>query len=168
MVLGFDASLPSPSPHRKKLTLPVRCLNPTKPVVFKDGGSCSVYDLALVPGTGSKYFLGACDQRIKIFDMDEERVCCPSIMCPPPPPVLSWYVSLAWHALQVIQLLDIHYDSNADFVSFFQPWQDISSSVESGEASSPCLWFVTRGVPALNPDGTCLCVSLSYSPLFCP
>lgn len=39
-----------------------------------DGDTCMVFTISFVPNTGNKYFIAACDERIKLFDFESERV----------------------------------------------------------------------------------------------
>lgn len=39
-----------------------------------DGITCMAFTVSFVPHTGNKYFLAACDDRLKIFDFEHARV----------------------------------------------------------------------------------------------
>ena len=48
---------------------------------LEDGETCMVFTISFVPNTGNKYFIAACDDRIKLFDFEVGKVFFPSFSC---------------------------------------------------------------------------------------
>lgn len=41
---------------------------------MRDPVSCMVFHLDMLPGCGNRYFVAACDNTLKVFDMETETV----------------------------------------------------------------------------------------------
>ncbi|PWA02527.1 hypothetical protein BB558_001352 [Smittium angustum] len=65
---------------------------------FVDGVSCMVFSVSFVPNTGNRFFVAACDERVKLFDME---------------------------ACKVVQTFDQIYSSYCDCVKFIEPLENL-------------------------------------------
>ncbi|OMJ24091.1 putative WD repeat-containing protein [Smittium culicis] len=66
---------------------------------FKDGVTCMAFSVSFLPNCGNRFFMAACDERVKLFDMETD---------------------------QVIQSFDQIYSSYCDSAKFIRPLEDLS------------------------------------------
>ncbi|OLY82140.1 putative serine/threonine-protein kinase PkwA [Smittium mucronatum] len=118
--------------HIRKWSLSDDWTNQLHPSIeFKDGVTCMAFSVSFLPNCGNRYFIAACDERVKLFDMETE---------------------------QVIQVFDPVYSSYCDGAKFIYPLDDLSfldpeySSENPAYQSSETAYLLTRGVELLDSE----------------
>ncbi|PVV01159.1 hypothetical protein BB560_004434 [Smittium megazygosporum] len=101
--------------------------------VFEDGVSCMVFGVSFLPDTANRFFIAACDERVKLFDMKTSKI---------------------------VKSFEQIYSSYCDCAKFIQLDESFELSLKTGdlEDSKPpqpktkAAYFLTRGVELLDSE----------------
>ena len=89
-----------------------------------DGITCMAFTVSMVPNTGNKYFLGACDEHIRLYDFEECTL------------------------LQTFADIYSSYCDCGKFISYLNHDQEEDDQEKEGGA-----YFISRGVELLDSEG---------------
>ncbi|KAI9296069.1 WD40 repeat-like protein [Neoconidiobolus thromboides FSU 785] len=104
---------------------------------IQDNDTCMAFNVSFLPNTGNKYFLGACDNMIKLFDFEHAKP---------------------------VQKFESPYSSYCDNIKFLNLFPDVKEQldnlyedqIEDNDNERNHAYFISRGVELLDDDGNML------------